>query len=118
MEVGIYTAPTGIALYRGTAWNAARFATTDLMVAAYRRVDVLYNRSATDTWIVKYRGAEVLRYSDPAVERWRENSGPFLGFGARTGASAGTFAIRRVELEATSEPAWAARLAVEELPDD
>ncbi len=48
------------------------------MVPAYRRVDVLYNRSATDTWIVKYRGAEVLRYSDLAVERWSTAHDPRL----------------------------------------
>ena len=83
-------------------WNAA------VKAQKVRQAGSAYAETSLEGWFVP----------DYVVERWREDSGPFLGFGAWTGASGGTFSIRRVELEATSEPAWAARLAVEELPDD
>ena len=104
-------------LHVGGAQAVVQAPAPSLKASAYRRVDIIYTRGAADTWVVRLHGQELFRYSDPGVERWRAASGAFFGIGARTGAQTADIGVRSVELEAFSEPAWAAQLAVEELPD-
>ncbi len=51
----------------------------------YNSVTISYTKGTTNTWVVTYKGTNILNYSDSSNSSWLTTSGSYWGFGCRNG---------------------------------
>jgi hypothetical protein len=51
----------------------------------YNNATITYTKGTTNTWVVTYKGTNVLTYSDTANATWLTASGSYWGFASRNG---------------------------------
>ena len=86
----------GIYLLNGAGTAVA--SSTFLGESAWETVSISYTRGTTNTWVVAWKGAVVITYSDQGNADWVLQAGSYWGFGARDGGGSGDFSISQVQL--------------------
>jgi hypothetical protein len=91
--------PRGIHIVKnGSTSSVASYSTTSHIASRWIPCKVIYNKSSTNTFQVYFDGSLVLSYDDSSYSSFVSGSGPYWGFGSRTGGVTGDFYVRRVQV--------------------
>lgn len=82
----------------GSSTAVASYATTSHIASTWIPVQIIYSKSATNTFSISFNNTNVITYSDASYASYVSGAGAYWGFGARTGGSTGDFYIRRVNV--------------------
>lgn len=82
----------------GSSLPVASYSTSSHIASRWIPCKVIYNQSSSNTFQVYFDGSLILTYNDSSYSGYVSSSGPYWGFGSRTGGATGDFFLRRLQV--------------------